>query len=122
MTKKSTLKALLLLLALSPSMWLTSCSTIEDGDYVAPITQYEKMEGKWKVNSVTQIDETNQKQMSLTSLFDFESFTINLGMDASGNPTTYAIDGNAPALLPVSGQWKLQNPFVNSDGWQPDLC
>ncbi|MBO4895483.1 MAG: DUF5004 domain-containing protein [Prevotella sp.] len=116
MTKKSTLKALLLLLALSPSMWLTSCSTIEDGDYVAPITQYEKMEGKWKVNSVTQIDETNQKQMSLTSLFDFESFTINLGMDASGNPTTYAIDGNAPALLPVSGQWKLQNPFVNSDG------
>ena len=116
MTKKSTLKALMLLLALTPTLWMSSCSTIEDGDYVSPITQYEKMGGTWRVNSVTQIDETNQKSMALTGLFDFESFAIHLGTDASGNPTSYTISGSAPALLPVSGQWKLENPFVNSDG------
>jgi hypothetical protein len=39
-----------------------------------------------------------------------------LNTDAKGEPTTFTVDGTAPAILPVSGTWKMENAFVNSDG------
>ena len=29
---------------------------------------------------------------------------------------SYVIEGKAPALIPVSGNWKMGNAFVNTDG------
>ena len=42
--------------------------------------------------------------------------SISLNTDADNEPTTFAVTGNAPKLLPASGTWHLDNPFVNSDG------
>lgn len=113
---KSKIKVALALLLLTGSTLLTSCNTIEDGSYVAPITQYEKIGGHWILNSVTQTDEVSANTLDLTSRFDFDTFGINLNVDQEGNPTTFEVTGNAPSLLPTSGNWKLANAFVNSDG------
>lgn len=116
-TFKSTLKALLLfVLFAAPALVLSSCSDTEDGSYVAPITRYEKIAGVWTLNTVTQVDESNQTTMNLTNQFDFDTFSISLNVDSDGNPTTYNVDGNAPAMIPTSGTWTLKNPFVNADG------
>lgn len=93
-----------------------SCADTDDGSYTPPITQYEKVAGTWVLNSVTQVDETNQKTMDLTGVFDFSTFVIHLNCDDNGQPTTFNIEGSAPTILPVSGEWKLENPYVNSDG------
>lgn len=95
---------------------LCSCANTDDGDYVSPITQYEKIGGSWLLNSVTQTDETTTNTMALTDVFDFDTFGINLNTDENNNPTTFEVTGNAPTILPTSGTWKLANPFVNSDG------
>lgn len=113
---KSTIKVALTLMLLGGSMMFTSCDTVEDGNYVAPITQYEKIGGKWILNTVTQTDETTANTLDLTSVFDFDTFGINLNVDNDGKPTTFEVTGNAPTLLPTSGSWSLVNPFVNSDG------
>ena len=113
---KSTIKLTLALLLLSGTGMLTSCNTVEDGSYVAPITQYEKIGGNWILNTVVQTDETSANTLDLTGVFDFDTFGINLNVDTDGNPTTFEVTGKAPELLPTSGSWKLVNPFVNSDG------
>lgn len=95
---------------------LTSCDDTEDGSYVPPITQYEKIAGTWVLNSITQVDEIDGKEMTLTDQFDFDSFGITLSTDDNGQPSTFSVRGNAPALLPESGTWTLENPFVSSDG------
>lgn len=109
-------KKLFFMLILAGTMTFASCDDTEDGSYTAPITQYEKVAGTWVLNSVTQVDETTSKTMDLTSVFDFSTFVIHLNCDEKGNPTTFAIDGTAPSILPTSGTWKMQNPFVNTDG------
>jgi hypothetical protein len=97
-------------------LMLSACASTDDGSYVAPITQYEKIGGNWILNSVTQTDETTTNAMTLTDVFSFDTFGIKLNTDSLNNPTTFEVSGNAPALLPTSGSWKLANPFVNSDG------
>lgn len=109
-------KKIYIMLLLAGAMAFTACDDTEDGSYTAPITQYERIAGTWVLNSVTQVDETTSKTMDLTSAFDFSTFVIHLNCDEKGNPTTFAIDGSAPTLLPTTGTWKLQNPFVNTDG------
>ena len=98
------------------SGFLSSCSSVDDGSYVPPFTQYEKISGQWVVNSVTQTDEVENKKMTLTNLFDFDTFGIQFKVDEDNNPTSYVIEGNAPVLIPVSGKWKMGNAFVNTDG------
>lgn len=95
---------------------ISSCASTDDGDFVQPITQYEKIGGHWIVNSVTQTDEVAKTTMDLTNVLGFDSFGIDLNVDENENPTTFQVKGNAPALLPASGQWSLVNSFVNSDG------
>lgn len=103
-------------LMVAGSGFLSSCSSVDDGSYVPPFTQYEKISGQWVVNSVTQTDEVENKKMTLTNLFDFDTFGIQFKVDEDNNPTSYVIEGNAPALIPVSGQWDMGNAFVNTDG------
>lgn len=105
----------------SGSGFLFSCNTVDDGSYVAPITQYEKISGQWKINSVTQTDEVENKKMTLTNLFNFGSFGIQLNVDNDNNPTSYSIEGQAPALIPTSGTWRMVNAFVNTDGSAPQI-
>ncbi len=105
-----------LCLALAVIPLLNSCASTDDGSYIAPITQYEKIGGNWILNSVTQTDESTTTSMDLTNVFDFDTFGISLNVDENNEPTTFAVSGHAPALLPTSGTWKLGNPFVNSDG------
>ena len=104
------------MLLMMGSFLLTSCDNTDDGSYVAPITLYEKIGGKWVLNTVTQTDESTSKTMDLTSLFDFSSLVVNLNTDAKGEPSTFTVDGTAPEILPTSGTWKMENAFVNSDG------
>ena len=121
------MKRNLLIKLLSPTLmvvgsgFLFSCNTVDDGSFVNPITQYEKISGQWIINSVTQTDEVENKKMTLTNLFDFDTFGIRLSVDADNNPTSYNIEGNAPALIPTSGIWKMGNAFVNTDGSAPQI-
>lgn len=113
------IKLLMPTLMVAGSGFLFSCNTVEDGSYVAPLTQYEKISGRWIINSVTQTDEVENKKMTLTNLFDFDTFGIQLNVDADNKPTSYSIEGNAPALIPTSGTWSMGNAFVNTDGSAP---
>ena len=108
-------------LMVSGSGFLFSCNTVDDGDYVPPFTQYEKISGQWTINSVTQTDEVENKKMTLTNLFNFDGFGIDLKVDNDNNPTNYEITGAAPALIPTSGTWRMANAFVNSDGSAPQI-
>lgn len=109
------------LLAIFFASLFASCASTDDGDYVNPITQYEKIGGNWIINSVTQTDETNQTSMDLTSLFNYDSFGISLNVDDEEKPTTFSVTGSAPAMLPSEGQWQLANSYVNSDGASAEI-
>lgn len=113
---KKNLWLILLLMAGMAGPALTSCGDTDDGSYTEPISQYEKIGGRWLLNSVTQVDEQSGKTMTLTGEFDFDTFVINLEKDENNLPTTFTVEGTAPALLPQSGTWRLENPYVNSDG------
>lgn len=113
-TKK--VKAGSLLLGFVALIGLGGCNTVEDGSYTEPIRLYEKIGGKWVLNSMVQTDESNAKTMTLTNLLDFDTFVIHFDCDATGAPSAFTIDGDAPALLPVKGTWTLDSPFYKSDG------
>ncbi|WP_338337378.1 DUF5004 domain-containing protein [Marseilla massiliensis] len=121
MRKHLLTKLLVPLLLVATNILLISCNTVEDGGYVAPITLYEKVAGHWMVNSVTQTDELESTKMPITDLFDFDTFGINLSVDENNNPANFMVEGNAPAIIPVSGTWKMANPFINSDGSSADI-
>lgn len=101
---------------------LTACDGTDDGTFVAPITVYEKINGDWKVLSLKQVDEIakansqSPSEMSLTSQFDFSTFTISLNVDSDSNPTSYEVGGTAPKFFPEQGFWSLDYPFHNTDG------
>lgn len=113
---RTIIKTGVLSLALCPALVFTSCSTTEDGSYVDPISLYEKIGGKWVVNSVVQTDELTSKTMTLTDKLDFDTFVILLQTDEHHRPTTFTVEGRAPALLPTSGTWTLDRDYTKSDG------
>lgn len=106
----------LLLLSLMTGAFFTACNDTDDGSYVAPITLGEKIQGKWTLKSIRQVDETNGQALDLTGKFNFTSFTIDLKVDANNVPTSFNIEGSAPALLPTTGTWNMEKPFTNADG------
>jgi hypothetical protein len=99
-----------------------ACNDTDDGSYVAPITTYEKIKGDWKVTSVKQIDEVAKansqslSEMTLTSQFDFSTFTIKLNVDADNEPADYVVGGSAPEIFAKSGYWNLAYPFPDTGG------
>lgn len=119
--KVSKFRIALMLLCCSGAVALTGCSDTEDGSYVAPITLSEKINGEWALNSLTQVDEVAQTSKDLTAQFAFSSFIIQLDADAQGEPTSFSIGGQAPALLPTSGTWEMENNFYNSNGNSPRI-
>ena len=56
----------LLLLSLMTGAFFTACNDTDDGSYVAPITLGEKIQGKWTLKSIRQVDETNGQALDLT--------------------------------------------------------
>ena len=98
------------------TIFFISCNDTDDGNYIKPITLYEKVNGHWLLNSIKQVDEISGQSISLTDQFDFSSLNIELNTDSDDNPQTYIIHGSAPALLPVSGYWSMEYPFINADG------
>ncbi len=113
----------ILLLAVLPI--LIRCEKQDDGNYVLPITRYELIKGKWKLNSIKMVDElakaNNQKpfEMALTSEFNFTTMVIELKVDSSSGsikPTGFEVTGNAPALFASSGYWDMDVPYARSDG------
>ena len=110
------MKRNLIIKLFAPALMVASSGFLSSCSNVPPFTQYEKISGQWVVNSVTQTDEVENKKMTLTNLFDFDTFGIQFKVDDDNNPTSYVIEGKSPALIPVSGNWKMGNAFVNTDG------
>lgn len=108
---KSVFKAWLLAFLMLPVLTFVSCSDTDDGSYEAPITQVEKISGRWLLSSINQIDESTNVSKDITSLFSFITFGIDFNPDG-----TFVVSGSAPALLPVSGTWTVLNQYVASDG------
>ena len=110
---------LLLILSL---IILGGCELTEDGSYVAPITNYEKIAGNWSLTSITQTDEiakagsSEPSEVQLITQFGFSDFQIKLNVDESFQPTSFEVSGNAPELFLKSGYWELDEPFAHSDG------
>lgn len=98
------------------------CELTEDGSYVAPITNYEKIAGTWSLTGITQIDEiakassSEPSEVQLITQFGFSDFQIKLNVDDSFQPTSFEVSGSAPELFLTSGYWKLDEPFVHADG------
>lgn len=117
-----TLKYFYIFLLIVVVMPFVSCNDTDDGSFVAPITISEKINGNWAVTSLKQVDEIAKansqtpSEMTLTDQFDFSTFTINLNVDTSNEPTNYLIGGTAPKFFPTEGYWSLEYPFQNTDG------
>lgn len=115
------LKYFTILFFLSVVFSFVACNDTDDGSYVAPITTYEGIKGDWKISSVKQVDEIakansqSPSEMTLTSQFDFSTFTIKLSVDVNNEPTDYTVGGNAPEIFAKSGYWSLAHPFPNTD-------
>ncbi len=101
---------------------IQGCELTDDGSYSEPVTLYEKINGVWTLTSIKQIDEiakvnaVKPDEMVLTSMFEFNSFSIALNVDVSMQPTTYEVRGNAPELFSRNGYWELDKPFTRADG------
>ncbi len=100
----------------------TACNDTDDGSYVAPITVYEKINGNWKITSLKQVDEIakansqSPSEMTLTSQFEFSTFSIALNVDDNNEPISYKVGGSAPKFFPSEGYWSLDYAFHNTDG------
>lgn len=110
------------------ALLLPACTEgTDDGSYVAPVTLYEKIGGKWALTSIVQIDETAKvsgikpDEMALTDQFGFGELKISFDLDASGAPASYAVTGTAPELFPATGYWDLVSEFPRADGTPPQI-
>lgn len=124
MIKNKTFIALILAFVLSQQF---SCTKIDNGSFVEPITLYEKIKGNWKLTALRQIDETairtdsQPQEMSLFDQFNFDSFTISLDVDDKNQPTSYEVKGSSPEFFPKKGYWELNAAFLKGVGSQAPL-
>ena len=104
------------------TVFLVSCSQMDDGAYVEPITLNEKVKGSWYLMSLKMTDEAAKTagktavDQNISSYFNFPDFLLTLNVDDKNRPTTYKVDGNVPALFAKSGFWALSNDFVQTNG------
>nr|WP_319400877.1 DUF5004 domain-containing protein [uncultured Carboxylicivirga sp.] len=115
--KKISIYVLLFLLMLP----FQGCYQTDDGDYAAPITIYEKINGTWSLNQLTLVDNyakanaiTPDNEV-ITSLFNYPDFQIKFNVDDSNQPTTFEVIGDVPDLFLKSGYWALSSSFPNTD-------
>ncbi|WP_066219173.1 DUF5004 domain-containing protein [Formosa haliotis] len=116
--RKFTLKLLLVCMALS--FW--GCNDSDDGNYVNPITIYEKINGSWSLMNLKMVDEFAKSnaikpdEQNLSTLFNYDTFQINFNVDGNMNPTTYEVIGDVPPLFEPSGFWSLSDLFQQTNG------
>lgn len=73
------------------------------------------------LNSMTQTDEGTSATVSLTNELEFDTFVIHLQTDSENKPTTFNVEGKAPRLLPINGNWRMDYDFTKSDGTASQL-
>jgi hypothetical protein len=116
-----------LLLLVFFALLFMMCEKTDDGEYVAPLTLYEKLAGQWNISSMKLVDEIAKASsiepddIELKTRFGFESFTITFNVDADSLPTTFQVGGDSPALFLKQGYWEMDIPFVHSDGTPSEI-
>lgn len=96
------------------------CEKTDDGEYVPPITIYEKLNGTWELTSVLLVDEIavansmSPSEVELKTKFNFSTFGIVFNTSNS-EPSTFEVTGTSPELFLKSGYWDLDQPYVRSD-------
>ncbi len=111
--KQLFVKLLLCLLVFLP----LGCTESDDGNYVEPITIYEKINGEWSLIDLKMVDEfavangIEPDEENLSNLFNYENFRIKLNVDEGMQPTTYEVIGDVPPLFEPNGYWTLSSAF-----------
>lgn len=103
---------------------VVSCYEPDDGDYIAPITLYESIGGRWSLSGITMTDElavaTNisRSKQNLGVYFNYQDFVLDLNVNGDNRPNDYKVHGDVPPLFPASGYWRLNSDFqlTNSEG------
>ena len=101
----------------------SKCQETVEGDFVAPITTYEKIVGTWNLSSLILKDDyansldLESTEENLTNWFNYNDFQLTLNVDENNQPVDYLVTGNTPKLLPTEGFWELSSSFptTNSD-------
>lgn len=97
------------------------CQKTDDGDYVKPITIYEKINGTWNLSSLIYSDDYAKSlglesvEENLTNWFNFNTFQISFNVNSKDEPTDYVVSGDIPNLFPSNGFWELNSPFPTTN-------
>ncbi|WP_445748950.1 DUF5004 domain-containing protein [Polaribacter sp.] len=119
MTKKIKIKYLIVFFLLP--LIFSKCQENSDGDFVEPITTYEKIKGVWNLSSLVLKDDyassldLETTEVNLTNLFNFNSLQLTLNVDENNQPLDYVVNGDIPKLFPTSGYWKLSSSFPTTN-------
>lgn len=100
------------------------CNEQDDGERVAPITLYEKINGTWGLMNLKMVDEfakanaIEPHEQDLSTYFNYADFQIKFNVDDKMQPTTYEVLGNVPPLFAANGYYELSTNFqpTNSNG------
>lgn len=71
---------------------VVSCYEPDDGDYIAPITLYESIGGRWSLSGITMTDElavaTNisPSKQNLGVYFNYQDFVLDLNVNGDNRP------------------------------------
>jgi hypothetical protein len=104
----------------------SECQESVEGDFVNPITIYEKVKGVWSLSSlVLRDDYANSLDLefteeNLTNWFNYNNFQITLNVDENNQPVDYLATGNTPKLFPPEGFWELSSSFPTTNS-EPTL-
>jgi len=97
------------------------CTDVDDGNYVEPVTIYEKMNGDWGLMNLKMVDEyakanaIEPSEQNLSTLFNYDSFKIRFSVDEKMQPSTYEVLGDVPPLFEPKGYWELSSSFQQAD-------
>lgn len=118
---KSLIKRKGYILIFSTFFLFFNCQEINDGDFVEPITTYEKIKGTWSLSSLVLRDDYAKSldielsEVNLTNMFNFSDLKIVFNVDSNNKPVDFAIIGDFPRLFPTSGYWDLNSAFPSTN-------
>lgn len=98
-----------------------SCQKIDDGEFVEPITIFEKIKGDWTLSSLTYVDDYAKSinlepyEYNLSGWFNFDNLSISLSVDDNNKPTSFLINGSVPEIIPLNGFWNLSSPYPSTN-------
>jgi hypothetical protein len=97
------------------------CTELDDGNYVEPITIYEKINGDWGLMNLKMVDEyakanaIEPNEQNLSTLFNYDGFKIRFSVDEKRQPSSYEVLGDVPPLFAPKGYWELSSSFQQTD-------